>query len=97
MNHQFSSRDWFGKVSAAVILGFVLALGSAGLFRALSGVDNAYFTTKGQFSMWMMAPVWALVLSFCFLFRSGWRAWLWLAGANIAVWGAIALLGGLKP
>lgn len=96
MKYQLSSRDWFGKASAALILGFLLALGSAGLFRTLGGLEDAYFSTKGQFSMWLMAPVWALILSFCFFFRSGTRAWLWLAGANVVLWGVVALLGGLK-
>ena len=71
-----SSRDWFGKTAAAFILGFTLALGCAGLFRIAAGVGDAYFSTKGQFAMWLMAPLWALTLSFCFLFRSSLRAWL---------------------
>lgn len=97
MKHQLSSSDWFGKASAAMVLGFLLALGAAGLFRTLAGIDDAYFSTKGQFSMWMMAPIWALILSLCFFFRSGARAWTWLAAANVVLWGLIALLGGLHP
>lgn len=96
MTRQLSSRDWFGKTSAALVLGFLLALGAAGLFRALGGIEDAYFSTKGQFAMWLMAPVWALVLSLCFFFRSGIRAWGWLAAANAVLWGIVALLGGLN-
>ena len=92
-----SSRDWFGKVSAAFILGFTLALGCAGLFRELMDVGEGYFSTKGQFAMWLMSPVWALSLSFCFLFRSGLRAWLWLFAANLLVWVPVLLMGGLRP
>ncbi len=90
-----SSRDWFGKTAAAFILGFTLALGCAGLFRIAASVGDAYFSTKGQFAMWLMAPVWALTLSFCFLFRSSLRAWLWLAVANLLVWAPVLLMGGL--
>ena len=96
MRHQLSSRDWFGKASAALILGFLLALGTAGLFRILGSVEDAFMSTKGQVAMWMMAPVWALVLSLCFFFRSGVHAWGWLAAANAVLWSMIAILGGLN-
>lgn len=96
MKHQLSSQDWFGKTSAALVLGFLLALGAAGLFRTLNGIDDAFFSTKGQLAMWMMAPVWALVLSLCFFFRSTLHAWGWLAAINAVLWGVIALLGGLN-
>ncbi len=95
-HQQLSSRDWFGKSVAALFLGFLLALGCSGLFRELAGVGEGYFSTKGQFAMWLMAPVWALTLSFCFLFRSTLRAWLWLGAANFLVWVPVILMGGLK-
>ncbi|MCB2073780.1 MAG: hypothetical protein H6917_16465 [Novosphingobium sp.] len=95
MRRPLSSRDWFGKASAGLVLGFLLALGAAGLFKILAGVGETFFSTKGQLAMWMMAPVWALAVSLCFLFRSGLRAWGWLALANLALWSLIALLGGL--
>jgi len=99
MKKELSSRDWFGKSAAGLILGFLLALGAAGLFKLLAGVGlggDSFFSTKGQFSMWLMSPIWALTLSFCFLFRSGLRAWLWLAAANVLVWAPIVLSGGLR-
>ena len=90
-----SSRDWFGKASAGLVLGFLLALGAGGLFKTTAGLEDTFFSTKGQLSMWMMSPIWALVVSFCFLFRSGLRAWGWLFAANIVIWGLIAMQGGL--
>lgn len=39
--------------------------------------------------MWMIAPVWATVLGFVFLFRSTLRAWLWLGLANVLAWGVL--------
>ncbi|MCB2060033.1 MAG: hypothetical protein R3E09_06115 [Novosphingobium sp.] len=95
MTSPLSSRDWFGKASAGLILGFLLALGAGGLFKVAAGVGETFFSTKGQFAMWMMSPVWALVLSLCFLFRSSLRAWLWLAAANLVLWALLASLGGL--
>jgi len=91
-----SSRDWFGKSAAGLVLGFVLALGCAGLFRQSLSVEEAFFSTKGQFSMWLMAPVWALTLSLCFMFRTPVRAWAWLAAINLAVWAPLVLMGGVK-
>ena len=95
MRRPLSSRDWFGKASAGLILGFLLALGAAGLFKMATGVEETFFSTKGQFAMWMMSPVWALTVSLCFLFRSGLRAWVWLAAANLVLWALLASLGGL--
>lgn len=91
-----SSRDWFGKTMAGLVLGFFLALGLAGLLRVLVNGGLPFFSARGQLSMWLMAPVWGLVLSFCFLFRSSLRAWGWLFLANLPIWGLTALLGGLR-
>lgn len=97
MSKPLSSRDWFGKSSAALLLGFFLALGCAGLFKLIVGVSDTFFTTKGQFAMWLMSPVWALTLSFCFLFRSSVRAWLWLGAANAMVWAPLFVMGAVRP
>ena len=91
-----TSRDWFGKAAAGLILGLTLALGVSGLLPRLGVGSISYMKTSGQFMMWLMSPIWAGVLSFVFLFRSGARAWLWLGLANLAVWGALLLLGGLS-
>lgn len=96
MSTPLSSRNWLGKSSAGLLLGFTLALGCAGLFRLAVDVGDA-LSMKGQLVMWMMAPVWALTLAFCFLFRSGLRAWLWLGGANLAVWAVLIATGVARP
>ncbi|MGK2286510.1 hypothetical protein [Pedomonas sp. V897] len=90
-----SSQDWLGKSSAGLILGFLLALGLSGLFKLANGVEEAFFSLKGQFSMWMISPIWGLILSFCFLFGSPARAWGWLGLANLLLWGALWALGGI--
>lgn len=80
MSTPLSSRNWFGKVSAGVLAGFALSLCLCGLFyRLVPGGGDA----KVQMTMWLMAPLWAGILSFCFLFRDGWRAWGWLGGAAL--------------
>lgn len=95
-NPPLTSKNWFGKTAAGVILGFALALGLSGLFRISGGIEEAFFSTRGQVAMWMMAPIWALILSFVFMFRTTTRAWGWLLVANVIVWGAIVLTGGLN-
>ena len=91
MREELSSRDWLGKASAGAVLGFLLALGASGLLMRLLGVSDTFLSTRGQLTMWMMSPVWAGVLSFCFLFRSGARAWGWLALANLVVWSPLLI------
>lgn len=82
-----STRGWFGKASAGVILGFALALAMSGIFLRLPGGAGG----KMQLAMWLMAPVWALVFSFVFLFRSPLAAWAWL-GLFTAIAFALALV-----
>lgn len=95
MKGELTSRDWFGKASAGLVLGLIIALGVSGLLTALMGLKDTYFSLPGQFTMWMMAPIWALILSFCFLFRSGTRAWICLGAVAGALWLALFLIGSL--
>lgn len=81
------SGNWLGKASAGVILGFALALGLSGVFARFGPGEIGFFSGQAQFTMWIMGPLWAGVLSFCFLFHSGARAWLWLGAANAVAWG----------
>ena len=67
-DQQLTSRNWFGKASAGLVLGYGLALALSGLF-AWFGPEGYGGPVKVQFNMWMMSPIWALVLSFCFLLR----------------------------
>ncbi|MDQ1159272.1 hypothetical protein QE385_003599 [Sphingomonas sp. SORGH_AS 950] len=83
-----TSRDWFGKVSAAALLGLTLALALTCLFAALFSTDDGPFSAQKQLAMWLVSPIWCLVLGLCFLFRSGARAWGWLALANLMAWAA---------
>ena len=86
---RLQSRHWFGKTVAGVVLGFGLALALSGLFAWLSlgGIDAG--GGKAQFNMWLMAPLWAGVLSFVYLFRDSLRAWLWLGAANALAFAAL--------
>ena len=83
---ELGSRDWFGKVSAALLPGFTLSLALTCTFATLFSKGDAFFTAQGQIAMWLMAPIWCALLSLCFLFRSTARAWAWLATANLFAW-----------
>lgn len=89
---EISSRDWFGKLSAALILGFGVTLALTCIFSMLFASGDPYFSAQGQIAMWLMAPIWCALLGFCFLFRSAARAWTWLGLANLAAWALYAFL-----
>jgi hypothetical protein len=83
---ELTSRDWFGKASAAVVLGFMLALALTCTFGLLFSTGDSFFSAQGQIAMWLVSPIWCLILGLCFLFRSSARAWGWLAAANVVAW-----------
>ncbi len=82
-------RDWMTKTLAGALLGFTLALGCSGLFAALNA--GMPLSVRSQLTMWMLPPIWLLTFGCVYFFASGWRAWLWLGGANALVFGALAL------
>ncbi len=75
---------WLAKSLAGVVLGLLLALGCSGIFALLN--TNMEGSIKVQLTMWLVVPIWLAVLSGCYGFRDGWRAWLWLTLANLLVW-----------
>lgn len=92
---RLESRHWFGKTCAGVVLGFGLALALSGLFAWL-GPDGIHAGGgKHQFNMWLMAPIWAAVLSVVYLFRDSLRAWLWLGAVNAVAFGLLWLVRGV--
>lgn len=85
---RLQSRHWFGKASAGVVLGYALSVALSGVI-ALATPGGFAGEGKVQFTMWMIAPVWANVLGFVFLFRDGVRAWAWLGAATAAAFGLL--------
>jgi hypothetical protein len=77
-------RDLLTKFVAGVTGGFGLALAASALFARLSpgGLSAA---SKFHVAMWLVPPLWIAVWSASFLFRSGARAFGWLALANLAL------------
>lgn len=81
-------RDWLAKTLAGALLGFTLAIGCSSLFNWFAA--DLPLSIRGQLAMWLVAPVWMGVLSGVYFFGSGLRAWAWLGGANLLVFGALA-------
>lgn len=84
--------DWWGKIFAGAVFGLALSFGMVGLFAWL-GSDGLTHTIsvekhswRTQFNMWIIPPIWLLILSFVFMFRSAKQALIWLGGANILVY-----------
>ena len=84
--------DWVSKTLAGLLLGFIIALACSAIFVWLS--PGMAPSSRSQLAMWMLAPVWLGVLSLCYLFRTGLRAWIGLGGACLLL-GGLALL--LRP
>jgi predicted alpha/beta hydrolase len=84
---QLHSRNWLGKASAGLVLGYALALALSGLFAWFG--PGEIDPGKLQINMWMVSPIWCLVLSFCFFFRTGLRAWAFLGLATLLAFGLL--------
>ena len=80
--------DLWSKTLAGVVLGWTLALALVGLFAWL-GPGGIKAPDKVQFNMWLIAPVWMLILAPVYLFPSGRQAWGVLLGLNILAHAAL--------
>lgn len=78
----------WSKTLAGVVLGWTLALALSGLFAWL-GPGGIAARDKVQFNMWLIAPLWMLILSPVYLFSSGRCAWGVLLGLNILAHAAL--------
>jgi len=73
--------DWWSKSLSGAILGLTLALLLSGIF-AWAGYGGINAPSKVQFNMWIIPPIWLLILSFTYMFQSGKTAFFWLLGCN---------------
>lgn len=76
-------RDWVSKTLAGVVLGATFALGCSGVFAQLA--TGIPLPIRAQLTMWLVAPIWLVVMSSVFFFTSGKRAWFVLAATNLLV------------
>ena len=85
--------DWWLKSLTGLILGFAFALAMSGIF-AWEGPDGIAVPNKVQFNMWILAPIWMLMLSFVYLFKTGVRALLWYGSVCIAAYAVLYMVRG---
>ena len=84
-----SRADWFGMVSAGVLLGGTLSLAVSAWVAQLPLGSSP--SVQVQLTMWSVPAVWMSVLSLVFAAGSARRAWAGLLLANLVV-GLPALL-----
>lgn len=82
---------WVSKTLAGGILGLALAYGFVAIF-AWFGPGGINAPVKVQFNMWLVTPIWMLVLSFSYLFKTGLKAVMYLASANFLIYGVFFFL-----
>lgn len=82
---------WVSKTIAGGILGLTFAYALVAIF-AWFGPGGISAPTKVQFNMWMITPLWLLVLSFSYLFKTGVKAVMYLALANVLAYSIFGLL-----
>lgn len=82
-----ASHDLWGKTLAGTLLGFGLAMAVSALVAWFTPGGPAALN-KFQFVMWLVSPLWLLVLGGVYLFRDARQAWLWLGSANLLAFAA---------
>ncbi|MFZ6743834.1 hypothetical protein ACO0LC_11445 [Undibacterium sp. JH2W] len=83
--------DWWTKTISGLVLGFTLALTISGLF-AWAGPGGIAAPQKVQFVMWLITPIWMLILSLIYLVRTGVRALTGLLFANVLAYALLFLV-----
>ncbi|GGP56312.1 hypothetical protein [Shewanella saliphila] len=82
---------WWSKTLAGLLFGLMLAYGIVGIF-AWYGYGGIDAPVKVQFNMWMICPIWILVLSLSYLFKTGVNAVVYLLSLNAIVYGIFFIL-----
>ncbi|OUR82379.1 hypothetical protein A9Q75_06615 [Colwellia psychrerythraea] len=76
---------WWLKTLAGIVLGLTLAYAIVAIF-AWYGPGGINAPVKVQFNMWLITPIWLLVLSLSYLFKTGIKAITYLGAANVALY-----------
>jgi len=85
---------WWGKTLVGLFFGLTLAYGLIAIF-AWFGPGGIDAKDKVQFNMWMISPIWLLVLSLVYLFKTTKTAFLYLFSTNVAIYCLYFLLKGV--
>jgi hypothetical protein len=82
--------DWWSKILSATFLGYVFAIGCAGVFFKINPDIPSHI--RSQLAMWLVIPIWLSILSGCFFFKKGMYAWVTLISANLVIYALFFLL-----
>jgi len=93
-----SRTQWLWKTLIGVVLGLTLSFGLVGLF-AWAGPDNLHsdlsserLLWKSQMHMWMITPLWMLIVTFSYLFKTAKEAAISLVIGNLCVFGCLFII-----
>lgn len=82
--------DWWSKIISATFLGYLFAIGCAGVFLKIYPDIPSHI--RAQLAMWLVIPIWLSILSGCFFFKNGRHAWISLISANLVIFGLYFIL-----
>lgn len=87
--------QWFLKTTVGAVLGLTLSFGLVALF-AWFGPDSLNTELSGerllwktQFHMWMVTPIWMLIVTMTYMFKTVKEAFISLVTGNICVFGCL--------
>lgn len=89
---RLDNRQWLAKLTAAIILGGLIAAASMAVVGVLCHTTGDARTVSAQFLMWFAVLVWLAFIGSCFLFRSGRQAWCVLGGVAVLAWCVFGVL-----
>lgn len=89
-----AKKDWLQKTLAGVFAGLAIAFVCVGFF-VWYGPGSIESGDKTQFAMWLVTPLWLVILAWVYLFPSGQRAWLVLGSITAVLYTCFFLLRSL--
>ena len=86
---------WWSKTVAGAVLGLALAYALVIIF-AWYGPGGIDAPIKVQFNMWIISPIWLLIFSLTYLFKTGIKAFMYLGATNLVFYSLFFILRGLS-
>ncbi|MEL7477759.1 MAG: hypothetical protein AAGJ17_02525 [Pseudomonadota bacterium] len=84
--------QWWGKTAVGVFLGLALSYGIVALIVWFgpdginSNLSDQRLFWKTQFNMWIVTPIWMLIVSFIYMFKTTKQAFIYLLSANVIIY-----------
>lgn len=84
--------QWRGKTAVGVFLGLLLSYGIVAFIvwfgpdNINQNLSNERLLWKTQFNMWIVTPIWMLIVSFIYMFKTTKQAFIYLFSANLIIY-----------